>query len=301
MFNLKPIVMKTFKLNHLLLTLSLMMLFIACHSAKEDNNSPASIMEQDMKMVEEKIMMDSISTGSGAPLPTDATQVKIAEKIIKTADMEMRVEEYAKSRSEIETMVKSASAFIAHENETRDSWRTANSMVIRVANKDFDQLVSKLVTVAKDVNYKRINTQDVTDQFVDIQARLKTKKEIEQRYTELLAKASKIGDILEIEEKIRVIREEIEAKEGQLKYLSNQVAYSTINLSFYQTYEYEPADKPGFFNRMGTAIGSGWQGFLTFLVGFTYAWPLWLILSVGGWILYRVIKKMINKDKRIVK
>lgn len=290
--------MITFKLKNLFLTLALIMLFVACHNAKDKEAYAPAIMEQaGTEPAEEMARMDSISTGSGAPL--EATPVKIAEKIIKTADIDMRVEDYAKSRASIDTMVRSARAYIAHENETRDSWRTGNSMVIRVANKDFDGLVGRLVTVAKDVNYKRINAQDVTDQFVDIQARLKTKKEIEQRYIQLLAKANKIGDILEIEEKIRVIREEIEAKEGQLKYLSDQVAYSTINLGFYQTYEYEPADKPGFFNRMGSAIASGWQGFLSFIIGFTYAWPLWLILSVGGWLLYKFIKRKINGGRSI--
>jgi hypothetical protein len=104
-----------------------------------------------------------------------------------------------------------------------------------------------------------------------------------------------VTDILEVEEKLRVIREEIESKEGELKYLNDQVDYSTINLSFHQDFEYTPQDRPGFFGRMATAFGNGWSGFLSFLVGMMYAWPLWLILSIGGYFLYKFIRKQVKK------
>jgi hypothetical protein len=281
----------TTNLKNSFLTVTMVMAFMACNSASKDEaflNGSASAEE---KVIREQVLQDSIASAGSSAL--DKTlQIKAPEKIIKTADIDLRVDDYSKSRVQVEQMIRSGNAFIAHENETHDTYRTANTMTIRVLNKDFDSLVSKLVTVAKEVNFKKVNTQDVTAQFVDIQARLKTKKEIEQRYIDLLQKATRITDILEIEEKIRVIREEIEAKEGELKYLGDQVALSTINLSFYQTFEYEAINKPGFFNRVGSALGSGWQGFLGFIVGFLYVWPLWIVLGVGGWFLYRFIKRL---------
>jgi hypothetical protein len=170
-------------------------------------------------------------------------------------------------------------------------------MVIRVVNKGFDSLVGKLVAVAQEVHNKSIDTKDVTAEFVDIISRLKTKKEVKERYAEILRRAQKIQDILDVEERIRAIQEEIEAKEGQLKYLSDQVAYSTINLKFYQAFEYKPADKPGFWNKFGRAFGKGWSCFLSFIIGFVQVWPLWLILAAVGWLLYRYIKRQMRKGK----
>ena len=112
---------------------------------------------------------------------------------------------------------------------------------------------------------------------------------------DILQKASKVSDILEIEQKIGEIREEIEAKEGELKYLSDQVDYSTININVHQEFEYTPTDKPGFFGRLGSAFGNGWSGFLTFVVGLVYAWPLWLIIGFTSFFLYRFIKRKIKK------
>lgn len=221
--------------------------------------------------------------------------IKIPEKIKKTADISLTVDDYKMARQSIDRIIKSGNAYIGGENEQNTTYSISNTMVIRVANKDFDQLVNALTAIDARVNSKNIYTEDVTAQFVDITARLKSKKEVEQRYIALLQKASKVSDILEVEEQLRVIREEIEAKEGELKYLNDQVDYSTVNLSFHQDFEYTPASNPGFFGRMGNAFGNGWNGFLSFLVGMMYAWPLWILLSVGGYFLYRFIKRQIKK------
>ena len=241
-------------------------------------------------------------TGMAPPPPIDeisaadaTATIKIPEKIIKTADITCRVEDYKKARTDIERIVKKSNGYIASENEQNNSHSINNYMVVRVLNKDFDALVSNLVGVAKEVTNKNISTRDVTAEFVDIQTRLKTKKEIEKRYIELLQKATKIQDILDIEEKIRVLREEIESKEGQLKYLSDQVSYSTINLNFYETYEFQPSDKPGFWNRLASSMGGGWKGLLNFLVGFAGLWPLWLILGTVGYLLYKFLRRYLAK------
>lgn len=222
-------------------------------------------------------------------------RIKIPEKIKKTADLNITVEDYKKARIEIEKIVKSGNAYIGSENEQNSTYSITNYMVIRVMNKDFDSMVNKLLTVASNVNSKNVTAEDVTAQFVDIQSRLKSKKEIEKRYLDILQKASKVSDILEIEQKLGEIREQIEAKEGELKYLSDQVNYSTINLNFHQEFEYTPTDRPGFFGRLGSAFGNGWSGFLSFLVGVVHVWPLWLILGLGAYLLVKFIKRQSKK------
>lgn len=221
--------------------------------------------------------------------------IKMAEKIKKTANVDISVEDYKVARAAIDKIIKSGNGYIGGENEQNSTYSISNSMIIRVANKDFDAMVSNLSTVASHVNSKNIYMEDVTAQFVDITARLKTKKEVEKRYLDLLQKAVKVTDILEVEEQLRVIREEIEAKEGELKYLNDQVDYSTINLNFHQNFEYTPQDEPGFFGRMGHAFGNGWKGFLTFLIGVVYAWPLWVILGLVAYFTVKIVKRKLKK------
>lgn len=253
----------------------------------------------DAAMNDETLVADNISKEAGGSSAANEiasiVKIKIPEKIKKTADLNITVDDYKKARTEIEKIVKSGNAYIGSENEQNTTYSITNYMVIRVMNKDFDSMVNKLLTVASNVNSKNVTAEDVTAQFVDIQSRLKSKKEIEKRYLDILQKASKVSDILEIEQKLGEIREEIEAKEGELKFLSDQVNYSTINLNVHQDFEYTPTDRPGFFGRLGSAFGNGWSGFLSFLVGVVYVWPLWLILGLTAYLLVKFIKRQSKK------
>lgn len=229
------------------------------------------------------------------PATVSAPAEKTAEKIRKTAVIDLTVDDYKKTRAAIDKIIQSGKGYIGNENEQHSTYNISNSMVIRMANADFDRMVSSIAGLDAHVNSKNIYIEDVTAQFVDITARLKSKKEVELRYRELLQKAVRVSDVLEVEEQLRVIREEIEAKEGELKYLNDQVSYSTINLSFHQDFEFTPSDSPGFFGRMGNAFGNGWNGFLSFLVGLVYAWPLWLVLGLAGFFVYRFVKRKLKK------
>lgn len=267
--------------------------------SSEMSPPPPPSPPSDAAMNDETLIADNISKEAGGSSASNeivsVVKIKIPEKIKKTADLNITVDDYKKARTEIEKIVKSGNAYIGSENEQNTTYSITNYMVIRVLNKDFDSMVNKLLTVASNVNSKNVTAEDVTAQFVDIQSRLKSKKEIEKRYLDILQKASKVSDILEIEQKLGEIREEIEAKEGELKFLSDQVNYSTINLNFHQEFEYTPTDRPGFFGRLGSAFGNGWSGFLSFLVGVVYVWPLWLILGLTAYLLVKFIKRQSKK------
>ena len=127
------------------------------------------------------------------------------------------------------------------------------------------------------------------EEYADLEARIAAKKAVEARYLDILQKAGKISDILEIEEKLRVIREETEAAQGRVKYLNSQVAYSTINLSYYQVLDtkYEAPSGPGFFTRIWKGIVQGWEGLLDVVISIVYLWPLWLTILVVIWLIKR--------------
>jgi Domain of unknown function (DUF4349) len=255
--------------------------------------APASV-DETVKFVPPTINSESDVSG-GERMEEPRLETKVPTKIRKTAYLNVSVDDYKKARTEIEQIIKLGNGYIGNENEQNTTYSITNEMMIRVVNKDFDAMVAKLLTVATNVNSKSVTAEDVTAEFVDIQLRLKSKKEIEKRYLDILQKASKVTDILEIEQKLGEIREEIEAKEGELKLLANQVDYSTIHFSFQQAFEYTPTDKPGFWGRVGGAFGNGWNGFLSFVIGLIYAWPLWIILGLSIYFIIRFIKRRLKK------
>jgi hypothetical protein len=225
----------------------------------------------------------------------DIASVKIPDKIIKNASLVVEVDNYEESIKKIKEDVKKWEGYSSSENEVGYGHMISNVLTIRVESKNFENLLNDMTTGIKKVESKSITAVDVSEEFVDIMARLKTKREVENRYIELLKKAYTVQDILYVEDKIRVIREEIEAKEGRLKYLQDRVSFSTITIEIKQYYETDK-NEPGFGEDMGDAFGGGWSGFLMLLVGLTYLWPLWLIVGGGLFILFRILRR--NKRRR---
>lgn len=201
----------------------------------------------------------------------------IEPKIIKTANMNMEVENYAKAKVLIDSIVKHYQGFIANEDENRYASQISNQIVIRVPKENFEVLIEAISGTAKEVFSKSISMQDVTEEYVDIQTRLNTKKEVESRYIDLLKEARNVGDILEVEEHIRVLREEIEAKEGRLKFLDNRISLSTMNLSVYEQLE---TTTTGFGSELWNGLENGWEGLLIFIIGFLTMWPFWIIIGL---------------------
>ena len=205
-----------------------------------------------------------------------------APKLIKNGYLTIEVENYKESRKKIKDLVIKNGGYLGNETETNETYRISNELTIRIPASAFDQMMEGLMAEGIKTDSKRIEVQDVGEEYADLTARIEAKKAIEKRYLEILSKANKISDILEVEEKLRVIREETEAAQGRVKYLENQVSLSTIHLSFYKTLDthYTPPSGPGFFARIWKGLVEGWESVLSFIVGISYLWPLWLVVII---------------------
>lgn len=211
---------------------------------------------------------------------------KDPKKIIKTAQVNIEVEKFGKARNDIETLLNKYDAYLFSEKTDNSAYRKATTIVAKMQPDNFHPFIEALEKIALNVNSRNIQAKDVTKQFVDIQSRLTTKRDVVQRYRSLLAKATKITDILEVEEKIRVLVEEIEAIEGQLRYLKDAVNYSTVTVYLYENIENPiiASVKKSFFTRLGNSLSIGWNGFLDLIIGLAVLWPFWLIVGTVSWL-----------------
>lgn len=241
------------------------------------------------------------------PPPPPSTQANenatVDKKIIKTAYINIEVVNIAASRKLIDTTIKAFNGYIVSENMQNTESQLSSNINIKVPALQFDKMLAKLATLAKKVEYQNIETQDVTAEYIDVETRLSNSKKVEQTYIKLLQRANTIEDILKIEQKLGEIRTEIESTQGRLKYLNNQVSYSTINLSIYQKLEYKfiAEQLPSFWERLKGSIISGWRGIVAFVLFLIKLWPLW-ILAVLGWYgwkrLLRIRKKKLKEEKK---
>lgn len=234
---------------------------------------------------ESVVVEDEISNNAS---PTTST--KVEQKLIKTGNISFEVEDVNKTQNELTILAKKYNAYISNENSNNYSYRINHSVTIRIPNQHFDHLLSDIAKGVEHFDKKEINVQDVTEEFLDTQSRIENKKKLEARYNELLNKATTIAEILEIEKEINNLRTEIERLEGRLKYLKNQVNYSTLNITYYKNIN-QPTH--GVSNKFSQGFVNGWNGLVMFFIGLINIWPFLIIL--GGLIFW--IRKIIQKRR----
>lgn len=268
----------------LTITLTILLFIQSCQNRKESFADAGFYDESTGKSADARGLVTE-AAASVAEQPSQT--IPVETKIIKQASVRIQVKNLNESYRDITRVLKEHQAYYANDNQQTGSNEITRDVVIRVPAKNFDLLLSQISGQAVYTDYQNVTAEDVTEQFVDMEARLKTKREVESRYRALLKEAKKVQDILDIEEKLRVLREEIEAVEGRLKYLNDRVALSTINLQMYEKLPFTPQPQIGFISRLGESLVQGWRGMVTFIVELVSMWPLLAVLSAGIWLLAR--------------
>ncbi len=155
--------------------------------------------------------------------------------IIKTAELKLKVDDFLETFETVQGIVDSEGGFIADSSTYKSEEDTmSGDVTIRVDPDKFVSLIDK-IKVLGDLEYQRITGEDITKEYYDLEARLKSKENTERRLLELLAKQTKsVKDILEVEIELGRVREEIESMKGTLRYYDNLVGLSTVHLNMYE-------------------------------------------------------------------
>lgn len=197
-------------------------------------------------------------------------------KVITRGEIRFQTRDVSETSGFISGKVKESGGYISSDNIFNSDDRITQRIEIRVPSEKFDLLLSEISEKARNVDYKNVGIQDVTEEYIDVEARIRTKKELENRYRELLIKARTVEEILSIEKELGTLRSDIESIEGRLRYLSDQVSYSTLSVEFYQL----TGTAVSFSSKTGQALLMGWRWFLAFIIGLMRLWPFILITGL---------------------
>ena len=267
------------------LWLAILVFFFSCANDKSQMHETAEIDYSTENTSLQK--MDSKSNQKMKNRQNSSVSMQTPDfnrKMIKKADYKFEVEDVDKTTLKVHELADEFSGFVANMNLSTSATSMSNRMTVRVMNDQFEPLLTALSKEAVFVYHKRITSQDVTEQFVDLESRLKVKKEVKKRYTEMLRNNAKtLEQVLHAEEKIRVLQEEIESKEGRLKFLSDQVSLSEIQLEITQQVEYQ--DKLAVHNKTFTEKASvnffnGWNSILNVALGALNYWHFGLLIGI---------------------
>jgi len=105
------------------------------------------------------------------------------------------------------------------------------NLVVRVPATQFGAALDQIRSTGSRVIQEKITGQDVTEEFIDLEARIKTQKALESQFLEIMKQAHKVEDALEVQRQIADVRTEIEKLEGRKRFLENRASLSTISVS----------------------------------------------------------------------
>lgn len=235
-----------------------------------------------------------------AELSTDTNisnqNANFEQKLIKSSYLTFETKSVETTFQEVKQKVAVYGGYIQNDQTSKEYDRINRSLLIRIPNKNFQILVDSITSSVKSLDKRDIDIRDVTEEYVDIKARLKAKQKLEERYLQLLSKAHSVKDMLEIERQIAQIREEIEAKQGRLNYLENKVSLSSIHLNFYEMIPATKAPSQTYASRLWRAVKGGFEGIGEFIIGIVYIWPFLLLgLLLGFFIRHRIKKSKTQK------
>ena len=256
----------------------LTILIASCHQEQTDKISYAfADMQEEMIPLTRKSL-----NAPAAPIDKIENQEVNKKRIIKDGRLGIKVTKLQQTKDRVDSLVKQYEGYYANESFNNNDWESSYNLKVRIPSTNFEKFITEIESGDGEILYKVIDARDVTDQFIDLETRLENKRNYLKRYNDLLLKAKTVTEILEIEEKIRGLEEEIESTTGRLKYLSDLVDYSTLDLTIskQKDFKYNPEKRAKFLERLKQSLSKGWFGFVDFILFIFKIWPIWIIITL---------------------
>ena len=272
------------------LFLALLLSLSACGSSSGGTASSAAAGDASADNGWAEAAMDAADTAGGA----DFSAVRRNAKLILNADLSLETQDFEKSAADIEKMTAEAGGYIESSGTYGDTGSRSANYTLRVPQEKFEQFYAQLGENMHVVSRSR-SSEDVTEQYTDIETRLATLQTKHERLLSLLEKADKMEDIISLENALADCEYEIDSLTGSKRHYDDLVGFSTfyINLREVQTLT-ATADGTGFGAQLTQAAKTGARGLADVvrgtILGVVMFWPAVILVIAGtaaGVILHR--------------
>jgi len=167
----------------------------------------------------------------------NAASQALERKIIRNANLTIEVTSPPESQRKISTIAESHQGFVVTSEATQRTTEDASkplitvNLVVRVPAAQFNQAMEEIRAFGARIIQEKITGQDVTEEFMDLEARIKNQKALEAQFLEIMKRAAKVEDALNVQRELAEVRTEIEKLEGRKRFLENQASLSTITVT----------------------------------------------------------------------
>lgn len=231
--------------KRLAVILSFILLLAGCSGgmSKEESKSSSDMGAKTESLDNESNKDISFSEGEEESAPGDDSTVEektnknvavvdVERMVIFNAEMNLRVKNFEKARNALEQKAKSYNGYIVQSSSNRyDGEQQSGTMTFRIPQEHFQSFLSDAEGLSVQVYNRQVSGQDVTEEYVDLESRLKSKRAVEARLLEFMKEAQKTEDLLKISSDLANVQEDIEQIAGRKKFLENQSALSTVTIT----------------------------------------------------------------------
>jgi hypothetical protein len=234
----------------------------------------------------------SDASGGAAAAPQDnaARQAAAQRLVIKTATLSVQVAKVPDAEASIRARAEQLGGYVLSVQTTGSGDEQTSTIVFRVPSASFGAALADVEGLARTVLSRSVGGDDVTEEFVDLDSRLRNLSATRDRLLDLLAKATRVEDALQVNTALTDVQGQIEQIQGRMKYLKDSAAMATI------TADLQPVPPPPAIvgdtgwepmrvvrQALGGLIGFG-QGLVEIAIILLIWTPVWLpLLLVGRW------------------
>jgi len=167
----------------------------------------------------------------------EETTAALDRKIIRNADLTMEVASTTDTQHRIVSIAEQHGGYVVtSEAKQRESGEPAKrtldiKLVVRVPENQFGTSLDAIRGLANNLTEEKVTGQDVTEEFIDLEARIKTQRALEAQFLQIMRQTGKITDALEVQRQIADVRTDIERLEGRKRFLENRSSLSTITVN----------------------------------------------------------------------
>jgi hypothetical protein len=183
----------------------------------------------------------NLGSGQAADGPAGFTGTDVVaglnKKLIYKANLNMEVADYGAAQTEVRNMITLAGGYIIEFSENMSEYEQGGTFILKVPASGFSSFLNNLEKVKHEKLQRSIQGQDVSEEYIDLESRLKAKQLMESQYIEFMKKATKSADLVAFANQLGAIQEQIEQIKGRMRYIDQNVSFSTIELRLYQTDE----------------------------------------------------------------
>ncbi len=209
-------------------------------------------------------------------------------KLIYNANVTMEVTHYGDAQTELFNIISLSGGYLTSFSDNQSTYELGGTFIVKIPSNGFQSFLSQVEELKKGDKFNRnVRAQDVTEEYVDLESRLKAKQVVEARLLGFMDRATDSKDLLSYSNELASVQEQIEQMKGRMRYIDQNVAYSTVELRMYQKLEGGKDvdnEERNAFERAASAMKGSSKAILSFLEGLVIvlagAIPILILLAV---------------------